>query len=921
VRRYRPHFFVLSILALAVATGLHTPLQNTLTALRFGWLSRPASGDVVLVAVDSPSIAAIGVWPWPRTMHARLINRLEQAGASEIVFDIDFSSESTPDGDAALEQALRGAGGSVILPAFKQFVPSRGGKTAIHIDRPLPQFARHSWSAAINIEPDPDGLVRRYPAGEMLDGEFVPSVGGLLAGRYANSGSRLIDFGIRAASLPTVSFIDVLRGDPAVMQSLKGKKIIVGATALELGDRVNVPNGQVIPGVVLQALATESMLQGRALEPASAVVTIGELGFVALLMFGLWRRFSTAVRVELLLGLAIAVEAGAAVLQSRIPVVLDTALVHIAIAAYLIAIALDEMDIRGLLGRIAERRFHRIAMSIGDGLVCVDSAGKITLWNPGAAAIFGFPPEEMIGKPFAAIFASAGPQSPPAFAITDLPWESLQSPGGKVLELEGRRKNGELFPFEACFSAWQGTDGAFQYGVVLRDISVRKREEERIRYLATYDTLTRLPNRNALYERLDAELVKAKSDGNEVALLMLDLDKFKDINDSLGHVYGDGVLAEVAARLNDVVGKTALVARLGGDEFAVVVAGPDAAGRADALSETICASFKTKELLFGGHRFLIKCSIGVALYPRDCRDVQDLMGNADLAMFQAKARGNGGHAFFDRAIRGELETRLALTAELERAWQQGEFELFYQPQFRLSDRALVGAEALIRWRHPIGGLVLPAEFLSILNTTAVADKTARWVMETACRQARAWQQRGHAIRIGVNLTPALFKSGDLAALVSDVLVETGLTPRLLELEVTENILLADDEKARGIFRRIRDLGAQVALDDFGTGYASLTYLKNFPLTRVKIDQTFVRELKPGSSDAAIVESTIKLSKLLGLSVIAEGVEDGATIDALEEMGCDEGQGFYFGRPMPADEFERALMGGPAIAASPTASAA
>jgi diguanylate cyclase (GGDEF)-like protein/PAS domain S-box-containing protein len=556
---------------------------------------------------------------------------------------------------------------------------------------------------------------------------------------------------------------------------------------------------------------------------------------------------------------------------------------------------------------IAERRFAGIAMSIGDGLVCVNEAGRITLWNPGAEAIFGYAPDEMVGKPFEAIFGAALDRMRPAFALSQLRQDSLQAPGGKMLELEGARKSGEIFPFEACFSAWQGADG-LQYGVVLRDIAERKREEERIRYLAGYDLLTGLPNRNTLYEHLDAELQAAMDDGSELALLALDLDKFKDINDSLGHVFGDSVLSEVAARLKDLVVGDGLVARLGGDEFAVVVAGSGVADRAEKLAVKICESFRSDPFVLGGHRFVIRCSIGVSLLPRDCDDVQQMLGNADLAMFRAKSLGHGMHVVFNAAIRGELERRMSLTAELELAFARGEFELFYQPQFLLDTWRLVGAEALIRWRHPVRGLVPPGEFIDVLNTTSVADQTARWVLAEACRQGRRWQQMGHDIRVGVNLTAAQLETGDLPATVAATVAETGFSASLLELEVTENILLSeDDERAIEVFRRLRQMGVRIAFDDFGTGYASLSYLKKFPLNRLKIDQSFVRELKPNTSDAAIVESTISLCNLLGLAVIAEGIEERATIDWLRQMGCDEGQGYYFSRPIPAAEFEKTFL--------------
>jgi diguanylate cyclase (GGDEF)-like protein len=492
----------------------------------------------------------------------------------------------------------------------------------------------------------------------------------------------------------------------------------------------------------------------------------------------------------------------------------------------------------------------------------------------------------------------------PAFALSQLRQDSLQAPGGKVLELEGARKSGEIFPFEACFSAWQGTDG-LQYGVVMRDISARKREEERIRWLASYDSLTGLPNRNTLYEHLEAEQRAAKDAGSEVALLALDLDKFKDINDSLGHAFGDNVLTDVAARVKELVADDGLVARLGGDEFAVVVAGAGVADRAEKLAVRISESFRNAPFVLGGHRFVLKGSVGVSLFPRDCDDVQQMLGNADLAMYRAKTAGHGTHVFFNAAIRDELERRMSLTAELELAFARGEFELFYQPQVLLDRGELVGAEALIRWRHPVRGLVAPGQFIDVLNTTSVADATAHWVLTQACRQGRHWQDMGYDICIGVNLTPAQFETGDLPFTVATVLAETGLAPQLLELEVTEHVLLSeDDERACEVFSRLRALGVRIAFDDFGTGYASLSYLKKFPLNRLKIDQSFVRELKPDSSDAAIVESTIGLCNLLGLSVIAEGIEEPATIELLRHMGCYEGQGYYFGRPMPPAEFEK-----------------
>ena len=350
-----------------------------------------------------------------------------------------------------------------------------------------------------------------------------------------------------------------------------------------------------------------------------------------------------------------------------------------------------------------------------------------------------------------------------------------------------------------------------------------------------------------------------------------------------------------------------LVARLSGDEFAIVISGAAVADRARELSKRICRAFDEMPLSVGTRQLRVNISIGVAIYPRDCGTAEELLGNADLALYRAKAAGRGRHFFFERWIRDELELRLTLEAGLERGAENEEFELFFQPQADLETGRLVGAEALIRWRHPDRGIVMPADFMPIANASSISDGIALWVLETACRQGRLWERKGYNIRLGVNLSPSQLLTGDLAATVEAILRDTGFSPSLLELEVTENILLADDDGALKMFRRIQDLGVHIAFDDFGTGYASMTYLKKYPLDRLKIDKSFVCDLQANTDDAAIVRSTISLGKQLGLSVIAEGIEDRATAELLRSMGCEEGQGYYFGRPMPAAEFEQAFL--------------
>jgi len=354
------------------------------------------------------------------------------------------------------------------------------------------------------------------------------------------------------------------------------------------------------------------------------------------------------------------------------------------------------------------------------------------------------------------------------------------------------------------------------------------------------------------------------------------------------------------------VSSAALVARLSGDEFAIAFCCADMAESVASLADRIRGAFD-EPVLAASRPHRVKVSIGAAVSPAGGRTADELLSNSHIAFYRAKAIKRGGYVAFESSIRQELETRLTLEAELAQAVDRNEFELFFQPQVHLGDGRLVGAEALIRWRHPVRGLIPPREFMPVVNTSGLSDRISDWVLQTACRQARVWELAGHPLRVGINLSPSQLQSGDLPRKVAEVLTATGVTPSLIELEVTEDILLEDEQRVLDIFLRIQKLGVRLVFDDFGTGFASLSYLKKFPLDGLKIDRSFVRDVLTDSDDAAIVSSTIRLGKQLGLSVIAEGIETRATADLLVTMGCEEGQGYFFGKPMPAADLDRTWL--------------
>ncbi|MFJ5299396.1 EAL domain-containing protein [Pseudomonas sp. NPDC088368] len=486
--------------------------------------------------------------------------------------------------------------------------------------------------------------------------------------------------------------------------------------------------------------------------------------------------------------------------------------------------------------------------------------------------------------------------------------KQLHQRGSWEGELWLKRRDGEHYP------AWVGITAVFDdegdlasYVCFFSDISERKASEQRIHRLAYYDALTHLPNRTLFQDRLHTALQHAERQHAWVVLMFLDLDRFKPINDSLGHAAGDRMLKEMATRLLGCVAEDDTVARMGGDEFTLLLqpgATQQAAlTRAIHVAEQILASL-VKPFVLEGREFFVTASIGIALSPQDGNELSQLMKNADTAMYHAKERGKNNFQFYQADMNASALERLELESDLRHALEQEEFTLYYQPQFSGDGKRLTGTEALLRWRHPTRGLVPPGDFIPVLEELGLVVEVGEWVIKEACRQLREWHlAKVRVPKVSVNISARQFSDGQLGMRIANILQETGLSPACLELELTESILMREVSEAMQILAGLKRLGLSIAVDDFGTGYSSLNYLKQFPIDVLKIDRTFVDGLPSGEQDAQIARAIIAMAHSLNLAVIAEGVETYEQLEFLREHGCDEVQGYLFGRPMPPARFE------------------
>ena len=913
---FQPRYWVWVALACALVLPWLRPSLTRLDLLAYDMLvpANATEAESVVVAVDDASIASLGRWPWPRALHARMIDVLREAGAKVVAYDVLFSEASSVDDDRLLAEAVKRAHKLVVpvaavtdmqqgaylienMPAF------RNGSVPGHVDTLLDVDGR--WRRMFMTISGPDMVIQAMPwvalslAGGTPHGHWGRGEQAAGDGRgWVRSAEVLLP--AMADPVPMVPFVDALRHP----EQFAGKVVFVGVTAhglgpeyaLSMGSRVTLASSPVV-----MAHAYEVLRESAQLIPAPAWLS-KSLAMVVALPLLIWPLRPTTRWAKLL--------PMACVL---LPLLLSWAalsLLHIwfepVAATFVLTLGWlvwgSTLLMRATLeGNRVRRQAQATLFAVGEGVVVLGEDGLIRSANPVAVQMSR--KVDMLGENIEQVLQL---DDEGRFTLSRAMVQCRHTGRAVSMEQPVRLQVGAVCRDILVTVAPLPEEEAGHHGVVLalRDVTATVVAGQQLRHAATHDALTGLPNRSLLRDRMDQAIARAARAQQSVAILFMDLDRFKRINDSLGHAAGDEVIREVGRRLLQACRKQDTVARWGGDEFVIVL--EDIAGR-DAVITVVnkIVEAVAQEMTLSGMVFPCACSVGLAIAPEDGTDVDALLAMADAAMYRAKGNPTQRWAFFSSSLNLWTRDRLALEGEARRALVEGGFELFYQPQVDRVDGRLVGFEALLRWRRDDGEVMLPSEFIGMAEESSLILALGEWTLREAARQIVAWSSAGGPdVPISVNVSAKQCLDLQLVQLLSTILAETGISPDKLKLELTETAAMSDAAVVEELLDGIRQLGVGIALDDFGTGYSSLVYLRRFPIQQIKIDRSFVQDLTTQPEAAAIVKAIIGLAHGLGVPVVAEGVETSSQRDMLLAHGCDILQGYLFARPLPALEAAR-----------------
>lgn len=883
------HLIVAAVF-LADRGGYLWGLNDRLEDLRSAQIKRTASGDFVFVAIDAASIQSAGAWPWSRQMHADILNSLTDAGALDVFFDVDFAFSSDHAGDAAFANALDRSG-SAYLPVFQQV--GRTGDTEQMTNWPLRLFAERSWPALVNVFSDRQGAIRFYPFGDTIEGTYIPSAAALLTGEFSErSGSFPINFTFAPDSVPTVSAFDVATDqfDPHV---IAGRSIIVGASAIELGDLFAVPVHGIIPGPLVHVLAAETLAAG--VVPATLAVEWVLLALLALLLLLQTPLFRRPVMLVLSAGLAlVASEAAAFGLFATHAVVVPTGALYPSLLVFCSWSLLRRLKLNGW---IINRQRQEVANTSAllrqvfddsfDAIAIVDESGAVQMHSGTAANLFGVDDNDQLALP-SRLKEDALTTMQTGGDRTVRKYEAFGS--GTSLHLEYTVTPSQSISFE-------GGKGRIMRIATLsmRDVTKIKDQEREIAFLSSYDALTGALRRSVL---LDFMNLRAGA-GEAFTVFVFNLSRFKTINVVLGRDVGDALLQQVVKRLEEAGLNISAVARLGGDTFAGFTEFTTDDTQGVAVARRLCEVIAVPYVLEKAN-----ARVGVRLgyctvSPGTEFAAADALSHAEEALDAARLAGDSEPRPYNPILsRTQFRSR-----EIERAMGQAldreEFEVWYQPQHRLDDLALVGSEALLRWKSETLGQVYPDEFIEIAESTGFINELGAWVLEKAMQDTLTLPG---SLSVAVNVSGLQMIGDNIVGDVSRLLYNTGFPASRLCLELTETVLFDGTDDLIEKMRDIQFRGISWALDDFGTGYSSLGYLSRLPINKLKVDKSFTLGLGTDPSAEPILVAISDLCRGLGMTLLCEGVETEEHLTFLKAHHYAEAQGYLFAKPMPFSEF-------------------
>ncbi len=897
-----------------------------------GYLDTPVTEEIVIVAIDPKSLTLLGRWPFPRKMHADLLKAIARGKPAVVGVDINFAEpdQEHPQDDLALVRAARDAGNTVFPVVLEQYSPDGGLRESL----PFPALREAAAALGhVHVELESDGIARsvflvagldrpRWPAfslamarvaGDWPQSRGFPRSGETPAYRelspevWRNHRQVLIPFPAGSQDLDRVSYADVIQGKVAP-EHFRDKYVLVGATAAGLGDNIPTPvsaRGRPVWGVEFNAWVLNALLQNRLIVPVNRVWQYGGNTLLILLMLMLYQpRGWKWVYGIVLLSIVIAV--GDFLLLSLFGYWYPPAVMLMSIVFFFLAA--NWHLIRKLLNVLfEERRLSQTALTaIGEAVVHLDGRGHIVKFNPVAEKFSGKKAAEVNGRSVDEVFRFFLPGG----QVFRLGEQVGGSPRGFSQVLLLKSFDGKEYRVNLVLNKVSRSAGNNQTTVmVLTDVSKEHALASEVSRRKTHNVLTGLPNQGLMAQQLKALIDKAGKTSEKFAVVYLDIDDFSKINEVRGLEVGNRLLCSVAGKLKEFLGDEIDVGHVGGDEFLLILRERELDRGMNDMVGLIFALFARPFHIKGVGNMRISVTLGVSLYPLHGSSPESLIGHASAAMHYGKAEGGRQIVYYEPGMQDKASRLLEIESYLHQALDKGDLEVFYQPLVDASTMKIVGVEALARLNNESGQPISPEEFIEVAERNGLITEMGYQQLHRACRQVLEWRNQGFSLRLACNFSPRQINSSRVVDRIRHIVQSTGFDPAWLEFEITENLLLSSTPKVEEVLEEVQAMGIGITIDDFGTGYSSMSYLTRFDFDRLKVDRSFVKELHANKGSRAITSAIVTMAHELGMAVVAEGVETREQYEMLLSLGCDEMQGYYLGRPMPARDLEACLVSG------------